>query len=167
MASLQTRLQDLATRLATECKSLRTLLNGNQAGLTTLTTTARGTVVAAINELQAEIDAVAAAAGAQINDAGSSNAVTWSAQKIALEIQTAKNAITNGSAAALDTLAEIAAALGNDANFAASVSTSLGNRLRYDAAQVLSAAQMTLACTNLGIGEPDTDFVATFNAGLA
>ena len=64
------------------------------------------------------------------------------------------------------TLAELAAALGNDANFASTVSTSLSYRLRYDAAQTLTAAQKTQACSNIGVGEPDTDFVTTFNSGL-
>lgn len=167
MATLATRLTDLATRVATECKALRTLANGNAADLSALTTTAKGNLVAAINELQAEIDAVSAAAGAQINDGSSGATVTWSAQKIAAEIQAAKNSLTNGAAAALDTLAELAAALGGDANFAASTATALGNRIRYDAAQTLSAGQITQACANLGLGEPDTNFVGAFNAGLA
>lgn len=167
MTALTIRLADLAIRVATECKSLRTLINGNAGNLTALTTAAKTNLVAAINELQAEIDAVAAGSGAQINDAGSSNSVTWSAQKIAAEITAARNDLTNGAATALDTLAEIAAALGNDANFASSMTTALGNRLRFDTAQVLNAAQRTQACDNLGIGEPDTNFVTTFNAGLA
>jgi hypothetical protein len=165
MATLQTRLQDLATRVATECKALRTLTNGNLADLSSLTTTAKGNLVAAINELQAEINAIST--GAQINDGSTGATVTWSAQKIGVEIQNAKNALTNGAAAALDTLAEIATALGNDANFAATVTTALGNRIRFDAVQALSAAQITQACANLGLGEPDTNFVATFTAGLA
>ena len=72
----------------------------------------------------------------------------------------------NGAGAALDTLAELSSALGNDANFASTVTTALGYRLRFDAAQTLTAGQKTQACTNLGIGEPDTDFVTTFNSGL-
>ena len=161
---LDTRIRDLATRMGTEAKSLRTLLNGNAADNSALTTAAKGNLVAAINELKGAIDGINT--GAVINDGGSGTTQTWSASKIASEIQSAKNALVNGSAVALDTLAEIAAALGNDANFAATMTTALGKRLRYDAAQVLSAAEKTQACANLGIGEPDTDFVATFNAGL-
>ena len=86
--------------------------------------------------------------------------------EFASEIQAAKNALTNGAAAALDTLAELAAALGNDANFASTTTTALSNRLRFDAAQTLTAGQKTQACTNLGIGEPDTDFVSSFTSGL-
>lgn len=164
--SLTTRLTDLATRAATECKSLRTLINNNQLDLSSLTTTAKSNLVAAINELDAAIDAVSAGA-ASINDSSSGTSATWSASKIAAEILAAKNALTNGAGAALDTLAELATALGNDANFATSVNSALANRVRYDAAQTLDATQKAQACANIGIGDPDTNFVTTFNTGLA
>ncbi len=78
-----------------------------------------------------------------------------------------KNTILGGDvSAALDTLYEFSAAIGNDANFASSTITSLGYRLRFDDVQTLTAQQKEQACTNLGIGEPDTDFVTTFNSGL-
>lgn len=163
--ALQLHLTNLATRLATECKSLRTLANGNAADLSSLTTTAKGNLVAAVNELKSALDAVAAGSGA-INDGAAGSTNTWSAQKVATEIQAAKDALTNGAASALDTLAELAAALGNDANFAASTTTALGNRVRFDAAQTLTAGEKTQACQNIGVGEPDTDLVAVFNAGL-
>jgi len=51
MATLETRLRNLATRIGTEFKSIRTLLNGNAADLSALTTTAKTNIVAAINEL--------------------------------------------------------------------------------------------------------------------
>ena len=51
MASLTTRLSDLTTRIATEFKSLRTLVNGNASTNAALKTTAKGNLVAAINEL--------------------------------------------------------------------------------------------------------------------
>lgn len=53
MATLQTRLNNLATRVATECKAIRTLVNGNVADLAALTTTAKTSLVAAINEVRA------------------------------------------------------------------------------------------------------------------
>ena len=165
MSTLQARITDLATRMATECKSLRTLINANQSDLSALTTTDKTSLIAAINTLQTAIGSIQSGQ-VTINDASSGGTITWSATKIASEIQTAKDELTNGAASALDTLAELAAALGNDANFANTVTTSLGYRLRYDAAQTLTAAQKTQACTNIGVGEPDTDFVTTFNSGL-
>lgn len=172
--SLATRLGDLATRVATECKSIRTLVNGNAADLSALDTTAKTSLVAALNELHAEMDSLASAGGATINDASSSSATqTWSINKISTEIAAAITAISNGAPTALDTLDELAAALGDDANFAATVTTALGNRVRTDtAAQGLNGTQQSNARTNIGaiassdIGDPDTNFVTTFEAGL-
>lgn len=59
--------------------------------------------------------------------------------------------IVDGSPAALDTLNELAAALGDDANFAATVAADLANRLRFDAAQTLTTAQKLQARTNLSV----------------
>jgi len=164
MSTLIVRISDLATRMATECKSLRTLVNANGADLSALTTTQKTSLVAAINELKTAIDS--SGSSITISDSTSSTTQVWSSSKVASEITAAKNALTNGAAAALDTLSELAAALGNDANFASTITTALGYRLRFDAVQTLTTEQKTQACANLGIGEPDTDFVTTFNSGL-
>ena len=164
MSTLIVRISDLATRMATECKSLRTLVNANGADLSALTTTQKASLVAAINELKTAIDG--AGSSITISDATTSTIQVWSSSKVASEIQAAKDALTNGATAALDTLAELASALGNDESFASTITTALGYRLRYDAAQTLTAGQKTQACANIGVGEPDTDFVTTFNSGL-
>lgn len=60
--------------------------------------------------------------------------------------------IVNSAPSTLDTLDELAAALGDDANFATTTATSLGNRLRIDTnAQSLTSTQKTNAVTNLGL----------------
>jgi hypothetical protein len=76
------------------------------------------------------------------------------------------------SPATLDTLNELAAALGNDAAFSTTVSTALGNRLRVDtASQGLSATLQGYGRTNLGLGTAATsntgDFVAYRTFGTA
>ena len=164
MSTLATRITDLATRLATECKSIRTLVNGNTADLSALTTTQKTSLVAAINELKNAVDN--AGSSITISDSTSSTTEVWSSSKVSSAIAQAKSDLVNGAGAALDTLAELASALGNDASFASTVTTALGYRLRFDAAQTLTTGQKTQACANLGIGEPDTDFVTTFNSGL-
>ena len=164
MSTLQVRITDLATRVATECKSIRTLMNANSSDLSALTTTQKTSLVAAINELKSSITALGTPL--TISDSTSNTTQVWSSSKVASEIQAAKDAITNGAASALDTLSELAAALGNDANFASTLTTALGYRLRFDAAQTLTVGQITQACANIGIGEPNTDFVTTFNYGL-
>ena len=60
--------------------------------------------------------------------------------------------VVNSAPSALNTLDELAAALGDDANFATTTSTALGNRLRVDtSSQGLTGTQQANAITNLGI----------------
>jgi len=55
--SLQSRVSELATRIATEFKTVKTLVSGNNSGtLTSLTTTNKTSLLAAINELDSNID---------------------------------------------------------------------------------------------------------------
>lgn len=174
MATLQVRLQDLATRVASECKSLRTLMNANSSDLSSLTTTNKTNLVSAINELKTVIDGLASSGGATINDEATASAVqTWSINKISSEITAALNAVLAGAPTALDTLSELAAAINNDGNFASTITTALGNRVRTDIdSQGLTLEQRANARTNIDaygsveLGNPDTNLVTTFNAGL-
>lgn len=52
--SFVTNVQNLATRISSEVKALRTLINGNAADNSALTTTAKANLVAAINEVNAK-----------------------------------------------------------------------------------------------------------------
>lgn len=171
MSTQAQRIIDLATAVGTDIKALTV----KQGDLTALSTTAKANIVSAINELHALIGS----AGVEINDtAGNGNtSVTWSADKIYDTIEAAKIAVTNsilgGAGSALDTLNELAAALGNDAGFATTVSTALGLRVRVDAAQVFTGPQQAQARSNIGalstveIGDPDTNFVTTYVAAKA
>ncbi len=166
--SLETKIVALAQAMGTDVKALRLA----QGDLTSLTTTAKTSLVAAINEL---VSLVANSGGAGIDDgATSGGAVTWSVDKIKAVVDAAKLAVKDelvgGAGAALDTLAELAAALGDNPNFATTIATELGNRVRYDAAQSLTTAQKTQACTNIGaveltaIGDPERDLAAVYAA---
>lgn len=85
------------------------------------------------------------AAGLQLGDV-----TGWQDTVIAL-INSAISNIVGGSPAALDTLNELAAALGDDPAFATTVSNALGNRLRFDGAQSLNSGQKAQALGNLGV----------------
>ena len=138
MATLETRLRDLATRIGTECKSIRAL--------------------------------VASSSGAAINDAATAAGTTWSSTKIAAERAAVKAEILGAAGAAYDTLEELKAYA--DSGQAAD-QVALGNRVRFDAAQSLTAPQKVQAKANIDaygsveIGNPDTDFVTVFNTALA
>lgn len=71
------------------------------------------------------------------------------ATEVAAAIQQAISDLVNGSGAALDTLKELADALGNDPEFATTVGNALGLRVRVDAAQAFSLAQKTQGRLNL------------------
>ena len=162
--SLETRIIALAQAIGTDIKTLTI----KQGDLTSLSTTAKDNLVAAINELYGAVGGAVGGAGAQINDtAGSGDtSVTWSADKIYDTIEAAKlaikNDLVNGASAALDTLSELASALNNDPSFAVTIATELGNRVRFDSAQTLTAAQKLQACTNIGIGDPERDLAAAY-----
>jgi hypothetical protein len=186
--SLQTRISDLITAIGTDYKQLRTWITGSSSGnLTGLTTTDKSSLVAAINEVEAGLssasipDATTAVKGkieiATLAEVGtgtdSARAVTPEGvrqERIAL-----KNEILGvGVPAALDTLDELAAALGDDVNFGATITTSLANRLRVDtAAQGLTATEQGNGRTNLSVysraelGDPETDLVALYTTAKA
>jgi hypothetical protein len=177
MATLQVRLQDLATRVATEVKALRTLLNGNAADNSALITTAKGNLVAAINEVKAQANSLAASGGATINDGSTSSTTqTYSVNKIITSIAEARAAvkaeILGGAGAAYDTLQELKDLLDGAETDLSALTTALGNRLRFDAVQTLTAPQKVQVNANAGSlslvqsGDPDTNLVATFEAGL-
>jgi hypothetical protein len=169
MADLKTRIENLATAIATRAKADRTLINGNASTLNALTTTAKDNLVNAINELQAEIAAIGSPA--TINDAsGASLSETYSVTKILQLLVDLKADILGGALAAQDTLAELKAYV--DSGAAADV-TALANRLRIDVNnQGLTAPQQQNGQDNLSvysraqIGNPDTDFAAVFATGL-
>lgn len=80
----------------------------------------------------------------------------------------------------LDTLKELADAIGDDPNFAATMTAALGNRLRFDAAQSLTTGQKAQAIANLALaavavsgayadltGRPTLGTAAALNVGTA
>lgn len=176
--SLEAKIIALAQAIGTDVKAL----TAAQGSLSALNTTTKTSLVAAINELMTLINS----AGVSIDDSAGNGAttVTWSADKIFDSIEAAKTAVknelVNGAAAALDTLSELAAALGNDPNFATTIATEVANRVRYDAAQTLTSTQQAQARSNIGaaaasdlntlttgLGNYDRDYVADYTAAKA
>lgn len=158
MATQQQRITELAQAIAADIKRLTT----NQGTLTELTTTDKTSLVKAINELKSSITNATS-----INDTSTSTSATWSSNKINTSINNAVSALVGGAGTTLDTLKELAAALGNDANFATTIATQMGKRVRVDAAQTFTAAEQAQGCANLGIGNPDTDLLAAYTTAKA
>jgi hypothetical protein len=82
-------------------------------------------------------------------------------------VAAAITALINGAPAALSTLKAFAGAINNDAAFASTMSTALGARLRFDAAQALTTGQQAQAQANLGIGAAGLLAIATAAQFLA
>ena len=158
MATQQERITALAQAIASDIKTL----TANQGSLTALTTTNKTSLVAALNELKTAI-----ANATNINDSATNTSATWSSQKINTAINSAVSALVDGASTTLDTLKELADALGNDANFATTIATQMGKRVRVDATQTFTVEEQAQGCANLGIGNPDTDFVAAYTTAKA
>ena len=166
--TLEARVVALAQAIGTDVKTLTTAV-GSLSGLTT---TAKNNLVAAINEI-----AQAAASATGIDDGVTGAASTWSSNKISSEISGAVSDLVGGAGAALDTLKELADALGNDPSFATTIATQIANRVRFDDVQVLTSPQQVQARENIGaaaaadmtglltgLGTYDRDYAADYAA---
>lgn len=142
--TLVSSVSSLATRIGTEFKTLRATLGSNSA----LATSDKSTLVNAINEVRASIGS----SGAAIDDVTASSITVYSSTKTNAQVAAAVAALVGSSPATLDTFQELAAALGNDPNAITSITTALGYRVRFDAAQALSGPQMQQARDNIGAG---------------
>lgn len=167
--SLDQKIADGFTKLSTELKASRTAIGNN----VDLTTAAKSTLVAAINEVKAGIGG----AGATINDASPSTVAVYSSSKTEAVANAAATVavgtLIGAAPAALDTVYELAAQMLADEGAVQTLTNSIGNRVRFDAAQTLTAPQKTQALANMGavastdIGNVNTDFVAVVAAALA
>ena len=125
-------------------------VNTNAIGtLPTLNTTAKSNLVAALNEVYASVSSIDLTS--LINDAAVSGVVnkTFSADKILNLVASAVAKIVDSSPATLDTLKELATALGNDPSFATTIATSMGHRVRVDAVQTFSSTEQDQARSNI------------------
>lgn len=171
----------LAQAIAADVKALK----GADGDLATLTTTAKGNLVAALNEIHALAQA-GGGAGVQIDDlAGNGDTdVVWSADKAFDAIEAAKVAVKNelldGAGTAYDTFKELQDLLVGQDDAVAALTTAVGNRVRFDQAQVLTSEQQAFARDNIGaaeaadlaalvaaVGDTEEDLVAAYTAAKA
>lgn len=170
--SLATNVQNLATRVATEFKTLRGVLGSNAA----LTTTAKGTIVEAINEVNAKPTSTG---GAVINDAAVNTTQTWSSSKSTSAISAAVAGLVGTAPETLDTLKELSDALGGDANFATTVTNQIAGKAdtvhTHTASQISDASTVgrsvltaaTAAAARTAIGAGTSSLVVGTTSGTA
>lgn len=184
-----TNVENLATRLGTEFKTAYTRLGDLQS----LDTSAKASLVAAVNEVNASI---ASASG--IDDTQTSPSSSWSSSKTRSEIDTAVSGVSvdltdliddaaaststvfsstrtqseidsrietrlDVSTAELDTFREVAAALADQDNELAAITANIATRVRHDAAQTIADGG-TQARANIGAASAaDVGDVTGFN----
>lgn len=166
--SLQNRIESLVLRLAAEFKTIY----GQVGTLANLSTTDKINLVSAINELRLQIETVDGKT--VIVDANSASiSTTFSASKITSLLDALKADLLGGADAAFDTLKELQDAIQSDQTGIAALLAAVNARVRFDAAQALTAEEQIQARNNIGamsataVGDPETDFVAIFESALA
>jgi len=173
MATTQAELDLAFQEVGTQFKLDRTAMGL----LASLATTSKTSLVAAINEIAASLGS----SGAVINDTTPGNTTVYSSTKteasIAASRASLKTELLGGVDSAYDTLQELVTYFNgldtsNDADVSALV-TALGNRVRFDAAQTLTAPQKAQANANIGslslvdFGDPAHSYKNVFTASLA
>lgn len=146
MATLEQRLSAVIQAIGADIKILKTA----KGDLTSLSTTAKTNLVDALNEIFT-----------LANTKASSTDITSAINTLKTEI------MGTGVPEALNTLKEIATYIQSDETLGVSLSTAITKRVRFDDAQTLTTPEKLQACTNIGVGNPDVDLVAVFNASLA
>jgi hypothetical protein len=131
--SLSIRISDLATRIGTEIKTMKTQYSGNNQGtLSLLTTTDKTSLLAAINEIVGVIEGLGFGDMLSTNNlsdvANAATALSNLGGLTQAQIDARVQLVVDSAPAALDTLNELAAALGDDANFAATMTTALSGK---------------------------------------
>lgn len=159
--SLQTQINSFVLRVAEEFNSVK----ARTGVLGDLSTTDKSSLVAAINELKAAVLTA-------IDDETARTTTTYSSTKIVSLLDVLKTEILGGADPAYDTLVELQRALQDDQSGIAALTAAIDKRVRFDAAQSLSAAEKAQARSNIGavaatdVGDTATDFVALFNGAL-
>jgi hypothetical protein len=184
--SLEIQVRDLAIAIGDD---IQTIL-GNIGTLASLNTTDKSNLVNAINEVLAQVgaggggDLLASNNLSELTNIATArtNLDVRSTAQVTAEIASAVSAITlvglggltqaevdarvqlvvDSAPSALDTLNELASALNDDPNFANTITNALANKVGFDAPQALTGPQQLQACQNIGVGDPERNFVADY-----
>lgn len=139
--SIETRVDALAGGIAADVKSLVNDLGD----LSSLTTGAKTSLVAAINEV---VSAANAASG--IDDTATSTGSTWSSSKIDSELQAALSTLATGAPDLLNTIDEIAAALQDNPDVVTNIQA------------LVTANQNAITTLAANVGDTNKDFLLTY-----
>lgn len=160
--SLVTQISSALTAVGTETKAIRSDYTGKMGALASLTTTDKANLVAAINEVKAGSAGAPPDASATVKGivelATTAETTTGTDTTRAVTpagVAAALSALVAAAPGTLDTLNELATALGNDPNFATTITTNLAGKQPLDAdltaiASLASAANKVPYSTGAG-----------------
>lgn len=162
MTTLVQKLNEGFTRITQLLKQVNTDLNGKIGDRTQLNTTAKTSIVAALNELKTVVDQAT-----QVNDSATNTMQTWSSNKINAQINTAIAALINGADQDADTLKELAdkilAVVQAEQGLVSAV-----NAQSFNASQQSQARSNIDAAQSSLVGDiENADFVSTVNTAYA
>lgn len=123
-------------------QALISAMQGKMGDLNALQTTEKTNLVGAINEAFASTNL--------IDDATTDTDTTWSSSKIAAQIQAGLASLIDGAPDALNTLNELAEALGDNPDVVQTILDTLGKVVRVDVAQDFTAAEKAQGRSNIG-----------------
>nr|DAK03912.1 MAG TPA: hypothetical protein [Caudoviricetes sp.] len=148
----------LAQTIGTDIKQLLATVGDTSK----LTTTAKASLVVAINELKASFNSVDLSK--IIDDAQTTTKLTWSSTKINVAINAAVAALVNGAPEALDTLKELSDAITTNKDAIEALQSIADGHVKFNAAQSLTTEQKTQARTNIDAAST-TEVAAAKKAG--
>lgn len=166
--SLQTRIGDLITAIATDIKQHRTWMTGSSSGtLSGLTTTDKTSLVNAINEVKssssgAPPDATTSVKGivelATLAEAatGTDTVRAVTPEAVRQEINTLKSTLLGGVSSSFDTLKELYDQIAADESTASALATLVGTK-----------ANSSDVYTKTELGNPETDLAAAYATAKA
>jgi hypothetical protein len=176
--ALTTRVDQLAAVMGTDIKTAMGLINTidtEMGDLNTLSTAAKSSLVAALNEVKAQVNAIDLEA--IIDDTQTDTDTTWSSTKISQTITAAIDQVVGGAPGTLNTLQELAAALQDNPGALSALQAIQAKSVRVDIDQTFTAAEKARGRANIGAAaQADlddhvastgnigaSDFVATYN----
>lgn len=171
--SLEQRLIALAQRIRAEFNAYATgtksVENANRVGGKALTTIESEYTTAVSNAVTLLRDGVPTAGDTLAKLYAEIQAITGGGYATLTDVNNAIQNVIGAAPAALDTLVELAAALNNDANAVATLTTAIAAKANSADVYTIAQADLTFktqtAFTN-EIGNPDHDLVAEFETGL-
>ena len=81
-----------------------------------------------------------------------------------LSISTAIDTVTGMPLEAFDTIQKISEELASDNTAFAALTNVVGNKVDFTIPQARTAAEKLQACQNIGVGNPDFDFLSSYQA---